>query len=52
MFDFVVIGAGAAGEAAGHLAAQRGASVAVVDRELVRRLVRVLGVHAVQVAPP
>ena len=35
MFDFVVIGGGAAGEAAGHLAAQRGASVAVVDRELV-----------------
>jgi pyruvate/2-oxoglutarate dehydrogenase complex dihydrolipoamide dehydrogenase (E3) component len=34
-FDFVVIGAGAAGEAAGHLAAKRGASVAVVDRELV-----------------
>jgi len=34
-FDFVVIGAGAAGEAAGHLAGKRGASVAVVDRELV-----------------
>src|SRR4051794_6143045 len=34
-FDFVIIGTGAAGEAAGHLAAARGASVAVVDRELV-----------------
>lgn len=33
-FDFVVIGAGAAGEAATHLAGRRGASVAVVDREL------------------
>jgi pyruvate/2-oxoglutarate dehydrogenase complex dihydrolipoamide dehydrogenase (E3) component len=33
-FDFVIIGTGAAGEAAGHLAATRGASVAVVDREL------------------
>ena len=34
-FDFVIIGTGAAGEAAGHLAAMRGARVAVVDRELV-----------------
>jgi pyruvate/2-oxoglutarate dehydrogenase complex dihydrolipoamide dehydrogenase (E3) component len=34
-FDFVIIGAGAAGEAAGQLARTRGASVAVVDRELV-----------------
>jgi len=34
-FDFVIIGAGAAGEAAAHLATARGASVAVVDRELV-----------------
>lgn len=33
-FDIVVIGAGAAGEAAAHLATGRGASVAVVDREL------------------
>jgi dihydrolipoamide dehydrogenase len=33
-FDFVIIGAGAAGEAATHLATGRGASVAVVDREL------------------
>jgi len=32
--DFVVIGAGAAGEAAAHLARDRGASVAIVDREL------------------
>lgn len=33
-FDFVVIGAGAAGEAAAFLARERGASVAVVDRGL------------------
>ena len=33
-FDFVVIGAGAAGEAATHLARGRGASVAVIDRDL------------------
>jgi dihydrolipoamide dehydrogenase len=33
-FDFVVIGAGAAGEAAAYLARDRGASVAIVDREL------------------
>lgn len=33
-FDFVVIGAGPAGEAAAYLARARGASVAVVDREL------------------
>src|SRR4051794_10026560 len=33
-YDFVIIGAGAAGEAAAYLAAGRGASVAVVDREL------------------
>lgn len=33
-FDIVVIGAGAGGEAATHLAARRGAKVAVVDRDL------------------
>ena len=33
-FDFVVIGAGAAGEAAAYRARSRGASVAIVDREL------------------
>ena len=33
-FDFVVIGAGTAGEAAAYMARARGASVAVVDREL------------------
>lgn len=33
-FDFVVIGAGAAGEAASTLALERGASVAVVDDDL------------------
>ena len=32
-FDFVVIGAGPAGEAAAHAARRRGATVAVVDRE-------------------
>jgi len=34
-YDFVIIGTGAAGEACGHLAAQRGATVAVIERELV-----------------
>lgn len=34
-FDFVVIGAGAGGEAAANAAASRGRSVAVVERELV-----------------
>jgi pyruvate/2-oxoglutarate dehydrogenase complex dihydrolipoamide dehydrogenase (E3) component len=34
-YDFVIIGAGAAGEAAAHMAASRGASVAVIERELV-----------------
>ena len=34
-YDFVVIGAGAAGEAAAFKAAERGSSVAVVERELV-----------------
>jgi len=33
-FDFVVIGAGAAGEAATHLARARGATVAVIDSDL------------------
>ena len=33
-FDFVIIGAGAAGEAAAYMARARGASVAVIDREL------------------
>ena len=33
-FDFVVIGAGAAGEAAAHYALGRGKSVAIVDRDL------------------
>jgi pyruvate/2-oxoglutarate dehydrogenase complex dihydrolipoamide dehydrogenase (E3) component len=33
-FDFVVIGAGAAGEAATHFARSKGASVAVIDRAL------------------
>jgi dihydrolipoamide dehydrogenase len=34
-FEFVVIGAGAAGEAAATLAAERGARVAIVERDLV-----------------
>jgi flavin-dependent dehydrogenase len=33
-FDFVIIGAGAGGEAAAHEARRLGASVAIVDREL------------------
>ena len=33
-YDIVVIGAGAAGEAAAHLARSRGASVAIIDRAL------------------
>jgi dihydrolipoamide dehydrogenase len=33
-YDFVVIGAGAAGEAATHYARSRGATVAIVDRDL------------------
>ncbi len=33
-FDFVIVGAGAAGEAAAHLALERGATVAVIEREL------------------
>ena len=34
VFDLVIIGAGEAGQAAAYLARERGASVAVVDREL------------------
>jgi pyruvate/2-oxoglutarate dehydrogenase complex dihydrolipoamide dehydrogenase (E3) component len=33
-FDFVIVGAGASGEAAAHYARARGASVAIVDRDL------------------
>ncbi|MGI8929523.1 MAG: FAD-dependent oxidoreductase, partial [Candidatus Limnocylindrales bacterium] len=33
-YEFVIIGAGAAGEAAAHEAIRLGASVAVVEREL------------------
>ncbi|MEX2547178.1 MAG: NAD(P)/FAD-dependent oxidoreductase [Chloroflexota bacterium] len=58
-FDFIVIGAGAAGEAAGHEARRLGASVAVVERELVggscpfwacmpsKALLHAAGIHAV-----
>ena len=33
-YDFVIIGAGPAGEAAAYLARSRGTSVAVIDRDL------------------
>ena len=33
-FDLVIIGAGPAGEAAAFLARERGASVAIIDRDL------------------
>jgi pyruvate/2-oxoglutarate dehydrogenase complex dihydrolipoamide dehydrogenase (E3) component len=33
-YDFVIIGAGPAGEAAAYLSRTRGASVAVIDRDL------------------
>jgi pyruvate/2-oxoglutarate dehydrogenase complex dihydrolipoamide dehydrogenase (E3) component len=58
-FDFVVIGAGAAGEAAAYLALRRGASVAIVDRDLFggscpfwacvpsKTLLHAAGVHAI-----
>jgi pyruvate/2-oxoglutarate dehydrogenase complex dihydrolipoamide dehydrogenase (E3) component len=34
-YDFLIIGAGAAGEAAAQMAARRGASAAIVERELI-----------------
>jgi pyruvate/2-oxoglutarate dehydrogenase complex dihydrolipoamide dehydrogenase (E3) component len=58
-FDFVIIGAGAAGEAAAYEARRLGASVAVVERELVggscpfwacmpsKTLLHAAGIHAV-----
>ena len=58
-FDFVIIGAGAGGEAAAHEARRRGATVAVVDRELFggscpfwacmpsKTLLHAAGIHAV-----
>jgi dihydrolipoamide dehydrogenase len=58
-FDFVIIGAGGAGEAAAHEARRRGATVAVVDRELFggscpfwacmpsKTLLHAAGIHAV-----
>ena len=33
-FDFVIVGAGAGGESAAHEARRRGATVAIIDREL------------------
>jgi len=62
--DFVIIGAGAAGEAAAHEARRLGASVAIVDRELFggscpfwacmpsKTLLHAAGVHAVGGAYP
>src|SRR5437867_10987546 len=58
-FDFVIIGCGAAGEAAGHEARRRGATVAIVERELFggscpfwacmpsKALLHAAGIHAV-----
>ncbi len=58
-YDFVVIGAGAAGEAAAYEALRRGASVAIVERELVggscpfwacmpsKALLHAAGIHAI-----
>src|SRR4051794_25164040 len=58
-FDFIVIGAGASGEAAAHEARRLGASVAIVERELVggscafwasmpsKALLHGAGIHAV-----
>lgn len=58
-YDFIVIGAGAGGEAAGHEARRLGATVAVVERELVggscpfwacmpsKALLHAAGIHAV-----
>jgi dihydrolipoamide dehydrogenase len=58
-YDFVIIGAGAGGEAAGHEARRLGATVAVVERELVggscpfwacmpsKALLHAAGIHAV-----
>ena len=49
-FDFVIIGAGPAGEAAAYKARELGASVAVVDRRLVRRQLPAHRLPAVEVA--
>jgi len=51
-YDQVIIGAGEAGQAAAHLARKLGGTVASIDRELVRRLMSLLGLHAVEGAPP
>ena len=51
-FDFVIIGAGPGGEAAAFEARSRGASVAVVDRDLFGGLVPALGLHPVQDVAP
>jgi pyruvate/2-oxoglutarate dehydrogenase complex dihydrolipoamide dehydrogenase (E3) component len=58
-FDFVIIGAGAAGEAAAHEARRRRASVAIIERELLggscpfwacmpsKALLHAAGIHAI-----
>ena len=48
VYDFIVIGAGAAGEAAAHEARRLGASVAGGRTRAPRWIVPVLGVHAVE----
>ena len=50
-FDFVIIGAGPAGEAATHKARELGATVAIVDRAVVRRKLSAHRLHPVEVAP-
>ena len=51
-FDFVVIGAGPAGEAAAHKARELGATVAVDRQPLVRRLVPAHRLRALEVPAP
>src|SRR5437762_14107056 len=58
-FEFVIIGCGAAGEAAAHEARRRGATVAVIERELIggscpfwacmpsKALLHAAGIHAI-----
>ncbi len=50
-FDLVIIGAGPAGEAAAFKARELGATVAIIDRRMVRRELPAHRVPAVEVAP-